>query len=253
MASRFFPGCFGSQKIRASPLMIRCVAGPTTSDGRGPGSESRVTPGFKTASLAICAIEGSCTGNRHPATGIRHPATGNEQPATNNRIPDPGSRIPGLQSLMRSTSFVLAFALASLSITAPSAQEKIDRDINWKIRREATDSSQIMRTLHFLTDVYGPRLTGSPNLKAAQDWVVAETSKWGLKNAHLEPWSFGHPGWLNEKLSVHVVSPVKDALVVEALAWTPGTNGAVTAPTVQLQLPERPTKDVLTKFLEASR
>jgi carboxypeptidase Q len=154
---------------------------------------------------------------------------------------------------MRSTSFVLALALASLSVTAPSAQEKIDRDINWKIRREATDNSQIMRTLHFLTDVYGPRLTGSPNLKAAQDWVVTETTKWGLKNAHLEPWSFGHPGWLNERLSVHVVSPVKDALVVEALAWTPGTNGPVTAQTVQIKVPERPTKDTLTKFFDATR
>jgi hypothetical protein len=147
----------------------------------------------------------------------------------------------------------LALALAAFSITVPSAQEKIDRDINWKIRREATDNSQIMRTLHFLTDVYGPRLTGSPNLKAAQDWVVSETTKWGLKNAHLEPWSFGHPGWLNERLSVHVVSPIKDALVVEALAWTPGTNGPVTAETVQIQLPERPTKDVLARFLDATR
>ena len=114
-------------------------------------------------------------------------------------------------------------------VSAPIAQEKIDKDIQWKIRREATDNSQIMRTMHFLTDVYGPRLTGSPNLKAAQDWIVKETTRWGLKNAHLEPWSFGHPGWVNETLSVHAISPFKDALVVEALAWTPGTNGAVTA------------------------
>jgi carboxypeptidase Q len=154
---------------------------------------------------------------------------------------------------MRYTTFALSLALASISITAPSAQEKLDKDIQWKIRREATDNSQIMRTLHFLTDVYGPRLTGSPNLKAAQDWIVKQTTEWGLKNAHLEPWAFGHPGWVNEKLSVHVVSPVKDALVVEALAWTPGTNGPVTAQTVQIILPERPTKDVLTKFFDANR
>jgi hypothetical protein len=135
----------------------------------------------------------------------------------------------------------------------PGAQERIDRDIDWKIRREATDRSQIMRTLHFLTDVYGPRLTGSPNLKGAEEWVVKQTTEWGLKNAHLEPWSFGHPGWLNERLSVHVISPVKDALVVEALAWTPGTNGPVTAATVQIQVPQRPTKETLAKFLETTR
>ncbi len=63
---------------------------------------------------------------------------------------------------------------------------------------------------------------------------MQETTRWGLKNAHLEPWNFGHPGWVNEKLSVHVISPIKDSLVAEALAWTPGTNGAVTAQTVQL-------------------
>jgi hypothetical protein len=133
------------------------------------------------------------------------------------------------------------------------AQEKVDKDIEWKIRREATENSQIMHTMHFLTDVYGPRLTGSPNLKAAQDWVVKETSRWGLKNAHLEPWEFGHPGWVNEKLSVHAVSPFKDALVVEALAWTPGTNGAVTAQVMQLIPPASPTKEVLQKFFDDNR
>ncbi len=154
---------------------------------------------------------------------------------------------------MRYTTLALTCVLATLSITTPTAQEKIDRDIQWKIRREATDNSQILRTLHFLTDVYGPRLTGSPNLKAAQDWVVKETTAWGLKNAHLEPWSFGHPGWVNEKLSVHVTSPVKDSLVTEALAWTPGTNGAVTAQAVQVIVPAQPTKDVLTKFFDDHR
>ncbi len=137
--------------------------------------------------------------------------------------------------------------------TAPSAQEKIDKDIQWKIRREAADNSQIMRTLHFLTDVYGPRLTGSPNLKAAQDWIVKETTRWGLKNAHLEPWSFGHPGWVNERLSVHAISPFKDSLIAEALAWTPGTNGAVTGQVLQIIVPAQPTKDVLAKFFDDLR
>ena len=137
--------------------------------------------------------------------------------------------------------------------SAPVAQEKVDADIQWKIRREANENSQILRTLHFLTDVHGPRLTGSPNLKAAQDWVVQETTRWGLKNAHLEPWNFGHPGWMNERLSVHVISPIKDSLVTEALAWTPGTNGTVTAQTVQVIVPSQPTKDTLAKFFDENR
>ena len=153
--------------------------------------------------------------------------------------------------MTRHLALSLVVALAAVSM--PSAEERIDRDIDWKIRREAIDHSQIMRTLHVLTDRYGPRLTGSPNLKEAQDWLVKEAAPWGLKNAHLEPWAFGHPGWLNEKLSVHVVSPVKDALVVEALAWTPGTNGVVMAPAVMLDLPPRVSKESLQSLLDAKR
>ena len=137
--------------------------------------------------------------------------------------------------------------------SAPVAQEKVEADVQWKIRREATENSQILRTLHFLTDVYGPRLTGSPNLKAAQEWVVQETTRWGLKNAHLEPWNFGHPGWANEKVAVHVISPIKDSLVTEALAWTPGTNGVVTAQTIQIVVPSQPTKETLARFFDDNR
>ncbi|HEX9918172.1 MAG TPA: M20/M25/M40 family metallo-hydrolase, partial [Pyrinomonadaceae bacterium] len=137
--------------------------------------------------------------------------------------------------------------------TPDVAAERIDSEVYWKIRREGTERSQAMRTLHFLADVYGPRLTGSPNFKAAADWTVRQMNAWGLKNAHLEPWNFGHPGWLNERLSAHIVSPVKDALVCEALAWTPGTNGAVKGRAYQLVLPERPTKEQLTAFLERAR
>ncbi len=123
----------------------------------------------------------------------------------------------------------------------------------WKIRREALEHSQIMRTLQVLTDVYGPRLTGSPNLRGAQDWVVQQATAWGLKNAHLEEWDFGHPGWLNDKTAVHLVAPVKDSLVVEALAWTPGTAGTITAATVLIDPPANPTQADLDKFFERLR
>jgi hypothetical protein len=154
---------------------------------------------------------------------------------------------------MRNTTLALSLALAFLSTSSPLAQETVDTDMQAKIRREATENSQIMRTMHFLTDVYGPRLTGSPNLKAAQEWVAQETTRWGLKNAKLEPWNFGHPGWVNERLSVFVNSPIKDSLVAEALAWTPGTNGPVTAQVIHLVTPASPTKEILTKFFDDHR
>ena len=131
--------------------------------------------------------------------------------------------------------------------------ERLDQDVIWKIRREVTDNSQIMRTLSVLADLYRPRLTGSPNLRKAQDWIVQRANSWGLKNAHLEEWDFGYPGWANEKISVHLTSPVKDALVVEALAWTPGTNGTITAATVLVTPPERPTQADADRFFARLR
>ena len=61
---------------------------------------------------------------------------------------------------------------------------------------------------------------------------------WGFKNGHLEPWDFGHPGWMNERFSGFIISPVKDRLTCEVLAWTPATNGPVTGKAYQMILPE---------------
>ncbi len=148
-----------------------------------------------------------------------------------------------------------AFALSPLRIapTVNAQQRNGYADIDARIVKEETDNSQIMRTLHFFTDVYGPRLTGSPSLKAAGEWAVKQMQSWGFENAHLEPWNFGHPGWVNERASGFIVSPVKDSLVFEVLAWTPSTNGAVTAPAVQIVLPERPTQEQLTAYLDTVR
>jgi hypothetical protein len=66
---------------------------------------------------------------------------------------------------------------------------------------------------------------------------MKQATTWGFENAHLEPWDFGHPGWLNERFSGFIVSPVKDSLVGEVLAWTPGTNGAVRARAVRIDPP----------------
>jgi len=132
-------------------------------------------------------------------------------------------------------------ALASLvlvPVVSVGAQQKLDPTINDKIRQEEEQHSQIMRTLHFLTDIYGPRVTGSPSLKAAGEWSIKTMQSWGFTNGHLEPWQFGHPGWVTDHFEVHMVSPVKSSLVVEPLAWTVGTKGTVTAKTFNLIVPE---------------
>jgi carboxypeptidase Q len=131
-----------------------------------------------------------------------------------------------------------------------SAEERINSDLNSRIRDEGMNRSQIMRTLHFLTDVYGPRLTGSPSLKAAGEWAVKTMEGWGMTNGHLEPWDFGHPGWTNDLAWGAITSLVKDTLVLEVLSWTPGTKGIVHGKAVNLVIPDQPTAEELTSYLD---
>ena len=145
---------------------------------------------------------------------------------------------------------VLAFAM-SVALVAAQAQSAPDPDINKKIRAEENDHSQIMHTMHFLTDIYGPRLTGSPNHKAAADWAIRQMKDWGLENAHLEPWDFGHAGWMNERASGYIIAPIKGQLTFKVLAWTPSTKGTVTAPVFQMVPPEKPKKEDLAAYLDS--
>src|SRR3972149_3548970 len=101
---------------------------------------------------------------------------------------------------MRRLSYCSCAIIVVLTVAAVATEERIDQAAYWKIRQEATNNSKILQTLHVLTDVYGPRLTGSPNLKAAGEWAIEQMAAWGLKNGHLEPWDFGHPGWGRESL-----------------------------------------------------
>jgi carboxypeptidase Q len=149
-----------------------------------------------------------------------------------------------MSKLLRISAVTCLLAISAFAQT-------IDPAINDKIRAEEKDHSQIMHTMHYLADVYGPRLTGSPNHKAAADWAVKEMTSWGFANAHLEPWDFGHPGWVNERSSGYALSPFHDQLTFKVLAWTPSTNGTVTAQVFQLIPPERPNKDQLTAYLDS--
>lgn len=146
---------------------------------------------------------------------------------------------------------MLSILLQSGAAAVPANQNSAD--IIMRIRDEGNFNSRIMNTVHFLTDIYGPRLTGSPNFKAAAEWTIRQMKEWGLENGHLEPWKFGHAGWTNERFSAHILSPLKDQLVCEVVAWTPGTNGPVSGQAVQITLPEKPTADELAAALEKLR
>jgi hypothetical protein len=147
----------------------------------------------------------------------------------------------------------VALSLVLSLVTLPIVAQNGSGDLLARIRTEAMERSQIMKTMHMFTDVYGPRLTGSPNHKAAAEWAVKQMTAWGFDNVHLEPWNFNHPGWLNERLTAHLISPVKDPLVCEVLAWTPSTKGTVQAKALQLILPERPTQEQLNTFFASNK
>src|SRR5438132_2715255 len=157
------------------------------------------------------------------------------------------------RQLMLQRRTVAVTLIATLLCLPILAQSQSDKDLLERIRKEEASNSQIMKTMHMFADVYGPRLTGSPNHKAAAEWAVKQMTAWGLQNAHLEPWDFGHVGWLNERFTGHIISPVKDVLTCEVLSWTPSTRGAVRAKAYQLILPDRPSQEQLTAYFETQK
>ena len=115
----------------------------------------------------------------------------------------------------------------------------LNADVLAKIRKEGNENSQIMNSLHYLTDVYGPRLTGSPNLENAGKWAMKRMKGWGFDKTAMEPWDFKAPGWANQRASGFIISPVQDSLTFEVLGWTPGTNGTVTGNAIKIDIPTK--------------
>ena len=136
----------------------------------------------------------------------------------------------------------LAYTLTacSLAILPALAQAPGLASINTQLREQETKDSQLMWWLHEVTDVYGPRVTGSPGLRTAQDFAVGQMVKWGFSNVHLEAWNFNHPGWQNWDLEANAISPFQQPLNVRAVAWTPGTNGPVQGPVLVVEPPQPP-------------
>ena len=101
-----------------------------------------------------------------------------------------------------------------------------------KIRDEGLNRSQVMQTLAYLSDVIGPRLTASPNMKHANEWTRDTMTKWGLQNAHLEAWGPFGRGWSLKRFSAQITDPQDIPLIAYPKAWSPGTNGPLSAEVV---------------------
>jgi carboxypeptidase Q len=108
-----------------------------------------------------------------------------------------------------------------------ASSDPIDR-----IKEEGLQRSQVMATMGYLTDVIGPRLTGSPNMKRANEWTRDKLAAWGLANAHLEAWGPFGRGWTLKRFSAQVVNPQCIPLIGFPKAWSPGVEGTLEAPVV---------------------
>lgn len=129
---------------------------------------------------------------------------------------------------------LLLFIASPASLLAQQTQPADPNDPIQRIKDEGLNRSQVMQTLSYLSDVIGPRLTNSPGMKRANEWTRDQLTKWGLQNARLESWGPFGRGWTLKKFSAQVVEPLAIPLIAYPKAWSPGTNGPVTAEVVYI-------------------
>jgi len=126
---------------------------------------------------------------------------------------------------------------AQVAVITP---DRADLDAIFRIKEQGLSSqtSKVMELMSWATDVYGPRLTGSPYRKAFTEWVMKTMTEWGLANVHTEPIpNFGR-GWANDRFTAHAIMPSGQAFPLIGLpkAWTAGTSGLVTGDAVRVDI-----------------
>jgi carboxypeptidase Q len=152
-------------------------------------------------------------------------------------LPSITTRTPAFRSAALPSIALIAIAALTSPIAHPlHSQEPVDVATIDRIKAEEMNRSQIMDIMSWLSDVYGPRLTWSPNLTRAGDWAMGEMKKWGLTNVHEERWNTPPGlGWENERFSLMATSPMP--FIVEAVpqAWSASTKGTVTGAAVLVE------------------
>lgn len=136
---------------------------------------------------------------------------------------------------MKYTIILLAVAASILSFKGDHS-ERVDIHTVMQIKNEGFNNSKVLGTLFELTDVNGPRLTGSAGMKSAEVWAKNKLAEWGLANAAIEPWGGFGKGWEINKNYVAMTAPYYQALIACPKAWTPGTNGLVSGNAVLVKI-----------------
>lgn len=147
----------------------------------------------------------------------------------------------------------------SLVATALCAQEKVDLAVVQRIKTEAFQNSKVMDHLFWLTDVYGPRLTGSPGFTAAANWAVKQLKEYGIEDAAIQPWGKFGRSWRLTKFNISLQEPEYAVLIGFPLAWSANTKGPLTAEPVlaPLKITDRldvkKTEEELQKYFQENK
>lgn len=127
----------------------------------------------------------------------------------------------------------LVLLLSSLANLAVS-QEAVNDSINAIIKKHGMEKSHVMQTAQMLTDVYGPRLTGSPMLDQATSWAMEQLKDWGFENVHLDQWGPFGRGWELKHFEMHCEAPSYWPVIAYPKAWSPSTKGLVKGEVIYL-------------------
>jgi hypothetical protein len=139
----------------------------------------------------------------------------------------------------RSARLVCSLILILFFVPVLWGQEKVDLETISRIRYEGFRDSKVMELASGLMDSIGERLTGSPNMKRANEWTRDQLTAMGLSNAHLEPWGPFGRGWANQYVNARMTAPDVVPLLVYAKAWAPGTSGAVTGKCIRANIEKK--------------
>lgn len=132
--------------------------------------------------------------------------------------------------------FITLLALAMSLPLVARQNARVDYESVYKIKNEGFNNSEVMDIAWNLTDRIGPRLTGSEGLKRAYDWTAQQFKAWGLTNVQILPWGEFGKGWDVEKSYVAMTVPYYQAIIGIPKAWTPGTNGLMSAEVVYVDI-----------------
>jgi len=134
------------------------------------------------------------------------------------------------------TISVTILLILLITVSVIMGQDQPDLDMIAKIRHEGIQHSQVMHIVGYLSDVIGPRPTGSPAIARANEWTTQKFREWGLENVQLEPYENFGIGWAPQYISVHLLKPHYAPLIAISVEWGSSTNGKITGQPVYVDI-----------------